>query len=595
MEILSQILNLLTRQEKFNALGVFAAMLLMAFVEVIGVASIMPFIAVLSDPEAITHHARLAWIYHYYHFVDKHAFLIFLGFGVLGILVVSNAISMLTTWLMLRFTYARQYSLSQRLFRQYLFQPYTFFLQRNSSELAKNILTEVVTVVNRAFIPGMQLIAKLIVTALILLLLLKIDPVLAFVLTFLLGGAYLGLYINVRKKLSAISKKTQVSTKQQFKLVAEAFGGIKDIKLLNRENYFLNSFGYFSKQQADDEATGNIIAHLPRYALETIAFGGVLTIILYLLMTKKDINDAMPLLALYAFASFRLMPAMQQIFTSVAFLRMSRGALTTLTEDLTELKISPPAPITAALAFTKELTLSNISFSYPDVQKPVIHALNLTIPANSTVGVVGMTGAGKSTLIDIILGLLTPQSGNVLVDGQAITQANLLAWQKKIGYVPQMIFLADDTIKNNIAFGMADANIDMSAVERAATMANIHHFITDQLDARYNTLVGDRGVRLSGGQRQRIGIARALYHDPEILVLDEATSSLDTLTENVILEAIRELSHKKTIIIIAHRLTTLTECDMIHVLKGGEIISSGTYHALLENSSPFREMARVTS
>jgi ABC-type multidrug transport system fused ATPase/permease subunit len=595
MEILRQILNLLTRKEKINAAGVFAAMLLMAFVEVVGVASIMPFIAVLSDPDAIMHHAKLALIYNYYHFTDKHAFLIFLGFGVLGILVVSNAISMLTTWLMLRFTYARQYSLSQRLFRQYLFQPYSFFLQRNSSELAKNILTEVVTVVNRAFIPGMQLIAKCIITAFILLLLLKIDPVLAFVLTFLLGGAYLGLYVNVRKKLSSISKKTQVSTKQQFKLVAEAFGGIKDIKLLNRENYFLDAFSYFSKQQADDEAAGNIIAHLPRYALETIAFGGVLTIILYLLMTKKDINDAMPLLALYAFASFRLMPAMQQIFTSVAFLRMSRGALTTLTEDLTDLQISPPAPTNKALVFDNELTLNNISFSYPDMQKPVIQALNLIIPANSTVGVVGMTGTGKSTLIDIILGSLTPQSGDILVDGQEISNDNLLAWQKKIGYVPQMIFLADDTIKNNIAFGMADDKIDMQAVELAARMANIHHFIVSQLDAGFNTIVGDRGVRLSGGQRQRIGIARALYHDPEILVLDEATSSLDTLTENVILEAIRELSHKKTIIIIAHRLTTLTECDMIHVLKDGEIISSGTYHALLENSSPFREMARVTS
>jgi ABC-type multidrug transport system fused ATPase/permease subunit len=290
-----------------------------------------------------------------------------------------------------------------------------------------------------------------------------------------------------------------------------------------------------------------------------------------------------------------LMPAMQQIFTSVAFLRMSRGALTTLTQDLNELQIDAPTPTEEALVFETELSLANISFSYPETLKPVIHALNLKIPANSTLGLVGMTGAGKSTLIDIILGLLTPQTGEMRVDNQLISNANLLAWQKKIGYVPQMIFLADAAIKNNIAFGMADEKIDMQAVESAARMANIHQFITTQLDAGFETIVGDRGVRLSGGQRQRIGIARALYHDPEILVLDEATSSLDTVTENVILEAIRELSHKKTIIIIAHRLTTLTECDIIHVLKGGEIISSGTYHALLENSPPFREMARVTS
>jgi ABC-type multidrug transport system fused ATPase/permease subunit len=598
MQILRQILSLLSPREKLSAYLCFAAMLLMAFVEVVGVASIMPFMAVLSDPDAVTHHARLAWIYHYMNFTDVHAFLIFLGFSVLGVLVISNIISMLTTWLMLRFTYARQYSLSLRLFHKYLYQPYSFFLQRNSSELGKNILTEVITVVNRAFIPGMQLIAKAIVTLFIWILLLKVDPILAVVLSIMLGGAYLGLYVNVRKKLSSISKKCQISTKQQFKLVSEAFGGIKDIKLLGREKYFLESFSRYSKEQADDEASGNIIAHLPRYALETIAFGGVLTIILYLLLTQKDISNAMPLLALYAFASFRLMPAMQQIFTSVAFLRMSREALNTLSEDLANIypdKLPEKQQSSSPIHFEQQLNLSQVNFTYSNVEKAVIKNLNLTIPAKSTTGIVGMTGAGKSTMIDLILGLLTPQSGQITVDDHLITSENCSSWQNKIGYVPQMIFLADDSVKNNIAFGIAEHLIDNAAVERAARMANIHHFISQQLEQGYETIVGDRGIRLSGGQRQRIGIARALYHDPEILVLDEATSSLDTLTENVILDAIQELSHKKTIIIIAHRLTTLTECDIIHVLKDGEIISSGSYQTLLETSVPFREMACVTS
>jgi ABC-type multidrug transport system fused ATPase/permease subunit len=518
---------------------------------------------------------------------------------VLGVLVVSNVISMLTTWIIMRFTYARQYSLSKRLFSQYLYQPYTFFLQRNSSELSKNILSEVITVVNRAFIPGMQLIAKSIVTVLILLLLLKIDPVLALVLSVMLGGAYLGIYSTVRRKLSRISKRTQENSRQQYKLAAEAFGGIKDIKLLGRENHFVKSFSYYAKQQADDEAAGNIIAHLPRYALETIAFGGVLVIILYLLITRQNMTNAMPLLALYAFASFRLMPAMQQIFTSLAFLRMSKNALKILSRDLKHDSLYTPAPYNAEttrpVAFENAVSLRNIHFSYPNATKSVVQNLNLTIPAKSTVGIVGMTGAGKTTMIDLILGLLISQQGEMWVDQELISKTNLLNWQRKIGYVPQMIFLADDSIRNNIAFGIAEADIDQQAVERAARMANIDTFITTNLDQQYDTVVGDRGVRLSGGQRQRIGIARALYHDPEVLVLDEATSSLDSVTENVILEAIKTLSHKKTIIIIAHRLTTLTECDIIHVLQDGNIISSNTYHELLKTSSVFQDMARVSS
>jgi ABC-type multidrug transport system fused ATPase/permease subunit len=599
MEILKKIFSLLTPKERASAYWCFAAMLLMALVEVVGVASIMPFMAVLSDPDAVQHHAKLALLYQSLHFTSSHRFLIFLGFVVLGVLVFSNTVSMLTTWLILRFTYERQYSLSKRLFQKYLYQPYAFFLQRNSSELIQNILTEVQTVVNRAFIPGMQLIAKAIVTGMILLLLLKIDPVLAFVLAFLLGGAYLSLYVQVRKKLATISKRCQANSKLQFKIATETFGGIKDIKLLNREQHFLNSFARAALQQADDEAAGNIIAHLPRYALETIAFGGVLAIILYLLVTQKNISNAMPLLALYAFASFRLMPAMQQIFTSIAFLRISRDALNVLSHDLSQqdlLATSLPqssVPLTP-LPFANELNLRNISFTYENTQKPVVESLNIAIPAKATIGIVGMTGAGKSTIVDLILGLLTPSHGDIQVDKISISATNITSWQQKIGYVPQMIFLADDTITNNIAFGIAPSEIDLAAVTRAARMANIHDFVNG-LDRQYETIVGDRGVRLSGGQRQRIGIARALYHDPEVLVLDEATSSLDSLTENVILDAIKELSRKKTIIIIAHRLTTLTECDTIHVLQNGKIISSDTYQELLKSCDVFKEMAQVSA
>lgn len=596
IDIIRQAYQLLTPVERKQAYWCFTAMVLMAMVDVVGVASIMPFMAVISDPDAITHHAKLAWLYNKFGFASTHSFLIFLGLLVLAILVVGNSISMLTSWSILRFTYAREYSLSMRLFKQYLYQPYLFFINRNSSELSKNILSEVMTVINRAFIPGMQLVAKAIVTSLILLLLLIVDPVLAFVLTFILGGAYAGIYIKVRKKLGEIGKRRLEDNRQKYKIIGEAFGGIKDIKLLGRENHFIEAFSRYAKQHADDEATGNVIAALPRYALETIAFGGVLLITIYLLVVRQNISDAMPLLALYAFASFRLMPALQQIFTSVAFLRVSKDALAILAADLhsAELNKNLMPAVSASnkdLPFIRELELRQVHFSYPNANKTVIQSLDLKIPVNSTVGFVGMTGAGKTTIVDIILGLLNPKLGQMLVDDNFITQSDLPNWQRKIGYVPQTIFLCDDTITRNIAFGIADEKIDMQAIERATRIANIHDFIVNDLEKGYDTVVGDRGIRLSGGQRQRIGIARALYHDPDILVLDEATNALDSMTESTIMDAIQPLAHQKTILIVAHKLSTLKECDQIFVFEHGKIHATGTYDELIVANETFRALA----
>lgn len=597
--MLSQILFLLTPQERRQAYLCFLAMLIMAIVEVIGVASIMPFIAVISNPAAITEHAKLAFLYKQLNFTNEHDFLIFLGFTIFSILIIGNAISMLTTRTILKFTYAREYSLSMRLLSQYLSQPYQFFLERNVSDLVKNILSEVTTVINRAYIPGMQLVAKAIISVLILLLLIYVDPILALIIAVILGGTYSCIFLMVRKKLSLISKKCLEDKRQKYKITTEALNGIKDIKLLGRENYFLNNFSTFAKQHAQNEADGNIIAHLPRYVLETIAFGGVLVIILYLLYMERNITNAMPILALYAFASIRLMPALQQIFTSVAFLRMSKDAINTLVNDL---KTSPIAGLSVPkeksnqqLIFSKCLQLKNIEFSYLESKKPILKSLNITIPANSTIGFVGMTGAGKTTIIDLILGLLTPSKGQIFVDDQPLTSKNVGQWQNKIGYVPQNIYLIDDTILKNIAFGVPDEKIDIAAVEKAAKLANIHDFISTEVKNGYYGLVGDRGVKLSGGQRQRIGIARALYHDPEILVLDEATSALDNITEDNVLEAIRTLSRKKTILIIAHRLTTLAECDRIYVLESGRIVSADTYQSLLKTCDQFKHVSTLNA
>lgn len=608
--MLRQLYSLLTPKERIQAIYCFVAMVLMALLDVIGVASIMPFIAVIADPDAINHHAKLAWLYQHLHFTSVHRFLIFLGLLVLAVLVIGNTVSMLTSWLIFRFTYAREYSLSKRLFHRYLNEPYLFFLNRNVSELTKNILTGVTMIVNRAFIPGMQLIAKLIVTTLILLLLLFVDPILAIVISGILGGSYVAVYALARKKLSLISENTLEDNKQKYKIATDALLGIKDLKLLGREAYFLDNFSIYAKRQANNEATANVIGQLPRYALETLAFGSVLVIVIYLLIKQQNIADTMPILALYAFAALRLMPALQQIFISIAYMRASKDTLNILSTDLmhastTNLKMLAPfvkqsATINAcnsdpvcekALSFEKEIKLQHIYFSYPNSAHTIIADLNLTIAINTTVGFVGATGAGKTTIVDIILSLLQPLSGEILVDGVSLTADNSSSWRKKIGYVPQTIYLTDDTVAKNIAFGIADAEIDMDAVHNAARIANIHHFITDELPQAYHTVIGDRGLRLSGGQRQRLGIARALYHNPEILVFDEATNALDGMTESAIMDAISAIAHHKTIIMVAHKLSTLKECDQIYMFEKNGRFISGNYHDLMTNNDKFRALA----
>ncbi|MFZ3136140.1 MAG: ATP-binding cassette domain-containing protein, partial [Thermodesulfovibrionales bacterium] len=336
----------------------------------------------------------------------------------------------------------------------------------------------------------------------------------------------------------------------------------------------------------------------PRYIMEVVAIGGIISVVLYLLASDRGFQDALPIIGLFAFAAYRIMPALQNIFASLTTLRFYVHALDVLYEDMyffehksytaaySKKKFSP-------LNLQKELKLEEITFSYPGTRKPVIDNLNIKIDSNTSVAFVGKTGVGKTTIADIVLGLLRPNSGRMLVDGVEITDDNLPGWQKNLGYIPQDIYLLDDTVTRNIAFGVPDEEIDMNIVKSVAQIANIHNFVTEELPNRYQTVVGERGVRLSGGQRQRIGIARALYHNPGVLVLDEATSALDGATEKEVFEAINNIAKTKTLIIIAHRLTTVKDCDVIYVLKDGKIVGQGKYEELMESNIEFRKMAKA--
>jgi ABC-type multidrug transport system fused ATPase/permease subunit len=353
----------------------------------------------------------------------------------------------------------------------------------------------------------------------------------------------------------------------------------------------------FARAQANNQ----IVAQVPQFVLQGLAFGGILVILLVLLSAKSgDTNKVLPIMALYALAGMRLLPALQQIYLAITKLRYCGPVVDALHADLVDTGYAVPLAKQSvsekgkpSIRLQETLSLDRVSYRYPQANGPALIDLTLTVCANTTVGLVGATGGGKTTIVDVILGLLEPQKGGLFVDGMPITAENVRAWQRNIGYVPQHIFLVDDTVTANIAFGVPREEIDMEAVERAARVAELHDFITEEMSHGYDTMVGERGIRLSGGQRQRIGIARALYHDPDILVFDEATSALDNITEKAVMDAVRNMAHRKTIILIAHRLGTVQACDTIFMLDRGRIKASGSYEELLATSSDFRGMANA--
>jgi len=589
--------ELLSPSHRLHLILLSILVILSGVMEIAGIASIMPFMGAVLNPDFITHNIFFARIYHEFHFSSENHFLMFLGFFVLAVLFVSNLTSALTIWNILRFSLSLGRDLAQNLLSSYLRRPYVFFLDRNSSELVSNILSEVGRVVNGLMIPLLTICSRSVVGLAILGLLLWANPKLALMTGLILGGAYLGVFALVRKTLSRLGKESSAVNALRTQIAYETLGAIKDIKILGREREFYDRFSFPMSIYATCQARNQMISLLPRYALETLAFGGIIVIVIYLLHAEHGASQALPMISLYALAGYRLMPALQQIFANLSTVRFNLSALDKISEDLSkavkysgELPASPARP----LPFSRNITLDSIIFRYPKRKEAVLDRVSLSIGANTTVGIVGSTGSGKTTTLDILLGLLIPESGTLKIDGVPIGSENLRAWQANIGYVPQQIMLLDDTVVRNIAFGIPNEEVDLEAVMTAARLAHLHDFIMAELPQGYDTVVGERGLRLSGGQRQRIGIARALYHDPAVLVLDEATSALDNITETVIMEALHTLSHQKTILMVAHRLSTVRECDVIFVMDRGHLVDQGTYSDLVARNPIFRQLAHGT-
>ncbi len=593
-----KILKLLTRRERKRLYILFGAMTVSALIEVAGIASIVPFISLITNPALIDDNRFLNWFYTTLNFQSPDRFLIFSGILVLVLLIVSNMVVLLTMWGTARFINMRDFTISRRLLSRYLHQPYVFFLNKNTSELGKNILTEVEHFTVGVMMPLLRLLSRGIVVLFIFVVLMIAEPFLTLGVMAILGGAYIFIYKIVKKKLHNIGKKNFESNAQRFKSVNEAFGSIKQLKLLRCEDFFIESYSKPSHERARNNSTYQIVSEIPRYVMEIVAIGGMVSVVVYLLASGIEIQGALPTIGLFAFAAYRIMPALQSIFMSVAAMRYYVPTLEALHDDMYSFEHKSYSTTNFKKKFSsidikKELKLEKITFHYPGARTPVINNLNIKIDTNTSIAFVGKTGAGKTTIADIILGLLRPDSGRLLIDGVEITDANLPGWQMNLGYIPQDIYLQDDTVARNIAFGIPAEKIDIDIVKDAAQIANIHNFVMEELPNKYQTMVGERGIRLSGGQRQRIGIARAIYHNPEVLVLDEATSALDGLTEKEVFEAIDNISRTKTLIIIAHRLTTVKGCDVIYVLKEGKIVGQGKYKELMESNEEFQSIAQA--
>jgi len=592
MQILKKILFLLTPHERKRAFLLLIMIIIMALMDVIGVASILPFMTVLTNPSLIETNYILNTMFQVsntFGVENNQQFIFALGVLVFVLLVSSIAFKALTTYAQMLFVEWRQHSIGKRLIEGYLHQPYSWFLGRHSADLGTNILSEVGVIVSGSIRPLMEIIAKSIVSIALIVLLIMVDPKLALIVGFTLSIVFALIFYSIRIYLIRIGKEHLKSNQLRYAAVIEAFGAAKEVKVGGLEQTYIDRFSSSTETYARTGASAQVLAQMPRFILEAITFGGVLLMLLFMIRQSGSFINALPIISLYIFAGYRLMPALQQIYSAFTALTYSMPSLDALTNDIKSHKKFNEFQDQGVLSINKSIILKNINYNYPNASRTTLKDININISAKTTVGIVGATGSGKTTTVDIILGLLEAQKGTLEIDGKIITKQNLRSWQRTIGYVPQHIFLSDDTVSANIAFGIDPKNINQADVEKASKIADLHNFIIDELPEQYQTTTGERGVRLSGGQRQRIGIARALYHNPKVLILDEATNALDNETEKAVMDAINNLNKNITIILITHRLSAVKNCDKILLLEKGKIINEGTFEELIKLNKNFQK------
>ena len=564
---------ILTRDERRRALVLLGFMAVGMVLETLGIGLVIPAIGLFTQADLAVRYPQARPM------LDalgnpSQARLVVIGMlSLVGIYLVKTVFLCFLVWRQTKFSFEVQAELSQRLFTTYLRQPYTFHLRRNSAQLLRNAITEVNLYTFNVLLPGLLVLTEAFVLFGVTTMLVVVEPLGAVIMGSSLGVASWGFYGATRARIARWGVRRQHHDGLRIQHLQQGLGGAKDVKLLGRESDFISRYRIHNVESARVGHLQATLLQFPRLWLELLGVAALAILVLTMLAQGREMTSIVPALALFAAAAFRLMPSVNRVLGAVQALRYGLPVIEVLHHELELAVPDQAAPTGSCPPLRDRIELVDLHFTYPEAAAPALNGVSLTIRRGESVGVIGSSGSGKSTLVDVMLGLLTPTAGKVLLDGEN-TQRHLRGWQDQIGYVPQSVYLTDDTLRRNVAFGLADEEIDEAAVRRAVREAQLEEYVVS-LPEGLRTMVGERGIRLSGGQRQRVGIARALYHDPPVLVLDEATSALDAATEDGVMQAVTALQHNKTILIVAHRLTTVANCDRLYRLERGSIAAEG--------------------
>jgi ATP-binding cassette, subfamily B, bacterial PglK len=594
-----KVLYLLQAGDRLKLFILFLMMLFGALLEIIGVGMIPVFVSIVATPEKVLNVELLIPVWEFFGIENSGDLLIYGSLLLILIFILKNSYLVLYEYIKSRFIYLRFASIGSNLFKYYMYAPYDFHLSRNTSELLRNATQETVILANHIILPLLKIAMDFVLIAGIFAFLLFMEPLNTLIVFVILGGGGALFARFLREKIREYGRTAQIDRDYMIRAVNEGLGGFKDARVLNRESWFFRKFATRIRRYSKSLIFNQVASSSNKPVIEIIAISGLLLISIILYLQGRGLENVIPILTLFGAATIRLMPAIQEMMKAVTSLKYYCFSVDPIYNDIKALKMearkyeghksSKLAPGKEKLVFANQIMFDSINYSYPNSEVEAVRNITLSIKKGSAVGFVGASGAGKTTLMDLLLGLLEPQHGRILVDSTDI-HSNIFAWRENLGYIPQFIFLSDDTIRANIAFGVPESVIDNEKLNNALYASQLHELI-ESLPQGIATIIGERGTRLSGGQRQRIGIARALYNNPQVLIMDEGTSALDNITERYVINAIERLKGERTVIMIAHRLTTVQNCDQLFFMQKGEIIDSGTYDELIRKNSEFKKMA----
>jgi len=585
--------NLFSGKDLIKVYYLFALIITVSILELFGLASIAPFLGLVTDPDLVNKHSLIHFVYSTLGFDAPKYFIAFLGSIFLVSMITSSILSVLLSWKINIFVQNTTARLSQALFRHYVFMPYSFHLDTHSSVISKNILNEVARAVELVVYPFLIALSKICLSIFITVLLILVDPILALLCCFTFSVYYLLTFGLLKNKVDILGKGIAKAISLRFKVVSESIAGIKELKLEGKEEEYISFFKKPSQDFAELIVSSQLRATLPKVVIEVLSFGLITIIIIYLSINVPSSGKRVSLIALYGFSAYRLIPALHIAYESLIQVRFNFSALENLSKQLYEKHKKHGVEVHKdEMDFSKIVKLTDVSYRYPGAKVNAVENISLEFGPADHIGLVGESGSGKSTLIDVLLGLLELSSGEMSLGKVKLCPENISRWQECISYVPQNIFLFDGSIEQNIAFEFGSERIDRERVSRAIQLSALTDFVSS-LPNRESSLIGERGVKLSGGQRQRIGIARALYKKSNIIILDEATSAIDSVSESKVTQSLETLQDRPTIITITHRISVLKNCNVIYVMRDGQFISSGSFEYLLKNCQYFRNLSNL--